>query len=83
MPHLYSSQEQTLRDILRQARKSKGLRQADLAEKLGVPQSFVSKYESGERVLSFVEALLILNELNIEPSIVAERIKASTHEAES
>jgi len=78
MSHLYSRQEQTLREILRQARKSKGIRQADLAVKLGVPQSFVSKYESGERVLTFVETLLIFNELNLEPSAVAERIKASS-----
>jgi transcriptional regulator with XRE-family HTH domain len=83
MSHLYSRQEETLRELLHQARKSKGLRQADLAEKLGVPQSFVSKYESGERVLSFVETLLIFDELDLEASVVAERIKASSHEAKS
>jgi transcriptional regulator with XRE-family HTH domain len=83
MPHLYSSQEETLREILRQARKSKGLRQADLAEKLGVPQSFVSKYESGERVLSFVETLLIFDELDVKPSVVVKQVKASSHEAKS
>ena len=41
--------------ILRQMRLDAGLRQADLARKLGEPQSFVSKYESGERRLDVLE----------------------------
>lgn len=36
-------------------RKSAGLSQVDLATKLQVHQSFVSKYENGERQLRFLE----------------------------
>jgi transcriptional regulator with XRE-family HTH domain len=32
-----------------------GLRQTDVAKKLGKPQSFVSNYESGERRLDLLE----------------------------
>lgn len=41
--------------LLRELRRSTGLRQSELAERLGRPQSFVSKYESGERRLDLVE----------------------------
>src|SRR5438093_1435137 len=40
-----------LQELLRQIRQSAGLRQQDLAAHIGEPQSFVSKYESGERRL--------------------------------
>lgn len=40
---------------LREARRSDGLIQADVAERLGKPQSFVSKCESGERRVDFIE----------------------------
>jgi transcriptional regulator with XRE-family HTH domain len=41
--------------LLRQVRLEAGLRQADVAAKLGKPQSFVSNYESGERRLDLLE----------------------------
>ena len=40
---------------LKQARLDKGLTQAQVARMLGRPQSFVSKFESGERRVDFVE----------------------------
>lgn len=42
-------------DALRQMREAASLRQRDVAQRLGVPQSFVSKYESGERRLDLLE----------------------------
>jgi len=44
-----------LREILREKRISAQLKQADLAKRLGQYQSFVSKYESGERRLDVFE----------------------------
>lgn len=52
-------QDETLRGalfrLLRQVRQEAGLKQGDLAERLGRPQSFVSKYETGERRLDVLE----------------------------
>jgi transcriptional regulator with XRE-family HTH domain len=48
-------QQAVLRDLLRQMRKDAGLRQSELAERLGKPQSFVSKVETGERRLDLIE----------------------------
>jgi transcriptional regulator with XRE-family HTH domain len=45
----------SLLGLLRQVRLDAKLRQVDLAKRLGQPQSFVSKYESGERRLDILE----------------------------
>lgn len=50
--------------MLYQLRMAKGLKQSELALRLGEPQSFVSKFESGERRLDLVELRIVLNNLN-------------------
>lgn len=57
--------QERLRKLLRTIRTEKGLRQVDLAERLAQPQSFVSKYESGERRLDFVEVVQVCEALSI------------------
>jgi len=57
-----------LREMLIFKRKEKKLTQHQLAEELQKPQSFVSKYESGERKLDFVELIEILQLLKVPPN---------------
>ena len=51
--------------LLRQVRLDAGLRQTDVADKLGKPQSFVSNYESGERRLDLLELQALCEVLGI------------------
>lgn len=60
-----ADQHEKLLALLRQARVDAGLRQSDLAERLGQPQSFVSKYESGERRVDLIELRQICEALGI------------------
>lgn len=50
------------------ARKARPMSQAELAQRLGKPQSFVSKYERGERRVDVVEFILIADSLGIDIS---------------
>ena len=65
---------EALRKSLVEARRRKGLTQAKVAELLGRPQSFVSKYETGERRLDVAEFLEVCHALSIEPEIILKRI---------
>jgi transcriptional regulator with XRE-family HTH domain len=62
---LSSTQQQIFYALLRQARLDAGLRQAELAERLKKPQSYVSKYESGERRLDILELREICQAIGI------------------
>ena len=58
-------QQKALLTVLRQLRQQAGLRQTDLARKLGKPQAFVSHYESGARRLDLLELRQICEILGI------------------
>lgn len=63
---VFSPAYRRLRDWLVAGRQARSLTQAELAQKLGRPQSFVSKYERGERRLDFVEVFEIAGVLLID-----------------
>ncbi|MDI1228557.1 MAG: helix-turn-helix transcriptional regulator [bacterium] len=60
--------------LLAKHRKKVRLTQAQLARKLGKPQSFVAKYEGGERRLDVIEFLEITQQLKIDPKSVLEKL---------
>lgn len=62
------------RELLIEARKAQGLSQAALAEKLDRLQTFVSKYERGERRLDVVEFLDVAAALALDANKVLRQI---------
>jgi len=65
---------ESLQKALVEARQSKGLTQTEIATRLGKPQSFVSKYESGERRLDVVEFLEVCQALSVKPNSILNKI---------
>lgn len=69
------------RDLLRELRTDKGLTQVQLSEHLGMPQSFVSKYETGERRLDIVEIRAVCASLGITLSAFVKKFEARLSDA--
>ena len=65
---LRSPRQIELRKLLLRQRTDRGVTQTELARRLGKPQSFVAKYEGGERRLSVIEFIDIAEALQIRPS---------------
>ena len=67
MPNsLHSHHYQIFRSLLVAAREKSGLTQVAIAERLGKPQSFISKYERGERRIDFTEFMELADILEID-----------------
>lgn len=75
---IYSQDQSRLQKLLKTARVEAGLTQAELAQRLGVNQSFVSKYESGERRLDLIELRNICKALGIPLLSFVKRFDEST-----
>lgn len=75
-PSIYSERHLRLRDLLREVRREKDLTQVQLAERLGVPQSYVSKYESGERRLDVIEFIDLCAALGVDPRDIVGKVMA-------
>lgn len=72
---LRTPRQKLLQSLLVEARKSKGLTQAELAVMLNKPQSFVAKYENGERRIDVVEFVDICATLNVSTIDILASIK--------
>ncbi|ORJ50254.1 transcriptional regulator [Kluyvera intermedia] len=66
MASVYSEEYQRVITALKNARKARGITQAQLAEALGKPQSFIAKIENGERRLDVVEFVHLARLVGVE-----------------
>lgn len=67
MKSTFTKRYQWFCEVLINARKRNGLTQVEVAAALGTPQSYVSKYESGERRLDVVEFIAVATALRENP----------------
>ena len=61
-------------ELMIKARKTAGLTQHELAKRLHKPQSFVAKYEGGERRVDVVEFVAICKAFGADPSKVLKTL---------
>jgi transcriptional regulator with XRE-family HTH domain len=72
---IYTPEHRQAVALLRTIRHEAGLRQVDVARRLGRPQSFVSKYESGQRRLDLVELAAICQVLGASLPAFLRRLR--------
>lgn len=68
------------RELLTAARTKQGLLQSDVAERIGKNQSFVSKYERGERRLDLPEFIELADALGIDTEDFIAQYRAQVRE---
>jgi len=62
------------------ARLRRDLKQTELADRLGVAQTYVSEYEVDERRLDIIKLILVCDELGIDPAKLAKAVAAGVRE---
>ena len=72
---LFSREYKRFCGLLLAERKTARLTQADVAARLRKPQSFVSKYEQGERRLDVIEFLHIARAIGFDPHMLLDRVR--------
>ena len=82
MPKFTGTIEQKIfQTLLRQLRIEAGFTQVTLAQSLGKAQSYVSKYESGERRLDFLELRHLCDFLGISMTDFSKRLDSQINES--
>ncbi len=71
---LRKNRKNLLLKLLKEARITANLRQLDVANSLGKPQSYIAKIESGERKIDFIEVLDICKQIKLDPKNLVDRL---------
>ena len=70
----FSAEYKLFCKLLREARLKAGLSQEEVAKRLNRPQSYVSKYESGERRLDVIEFMRVATVLRVAPEDLLKKL---------
>jgi transcriptional regulator with XRE-family HTH domain len=74
---IYGREHRRLTALLRQLREEAGMTQAEVAKRLRHHQSYVSKYESGQRRLDLVELKAVAKALHVSLVSLVRRFERS------
>lgn len=77
---LHTSEYALFCQLMTESRERQQITQAELAKRLGKPQSFVSKYESGERRLDLLEFISVCDALGVEATKLFKSILSAVNE---
>ena len=66
----------TLGHVIVHARERAGLKQSDVAAKLGLPASYLSKIENGSRRLDVIELLQIAEAIGTDPAEIVRELQS-------
>lgn len=77
---LHTPEYEHFRALLVKAREKAGLTQAEVSAKLKRPQSFVAKYEGGERRLDVIEFIQVCAALGVDPRAILNKVQARLDE---
>jgi len=72
---LRSPRQRQLLALLVEARRARGLTQAQVADRLGKSQSFIAKVEGGERRLDVIEFIDLACALRVAPAELIDRLQ--------
>jgi len=77
---IYCETYKNLCRLLTKAREDAGLTQNELAEILDKPQSYISKYERGDRRLDVLEFLEVASALKVNASFLLDELQMTKSE---
>lgn len=76
----HSPRQLRLQSLLHAARLDAGLTQVEVAARLDRPQSYVAKYEAGDRRLDVAEFLEVAEALGADPAALLAAVAAAPRE---
>ena len=79
MSSLRSDLYQRIIELLVQARKDAGITQVELGKRIGQRQTFVSKFELGERRLDVAEFLVVSRAIGVDSNAILRAAETDDH----
>ncbi|GAB4228594.1 MAG: helix-turn-helix transcriptional regulator [Methyloligellaceae bacterium] len=71
---LHTPEYPALLRTLIETRRSRGITQQEVADRLGKPQSYVAKVEGGERRLDVIEFIMLARAMDEDPAALFKRL---------